>query len=354
MAQLSDDCFAFGGKLMTAREAMDVLNDRISVVVEPEQIPLRDGLGRYLAEDIASDRAVPPHDNAAVDGFAVRFDDLDPDNDTILDVTGRVAAGHPLGRAAQPGEAIRIFTGAPMPDGPDTVLMQEDCRIDGDQVIIPPGIKRGANRRHAGEDIAAGDIILRGDQKVAAALRARVDEAARDPATGAVDPIRLDTVSVDLALAVFAEHPWLTAEVIGWHVFRATGHVNPFQLYFFYDQIYKPRDGVLDRRQTEARYSYLPWIAAYSFLVLVPVLIGWAVATRALWRIRRPGGIRPPIPLWLHLLLTLMILYYPAIGGWLGNDRYILPNILPYSVYWALALTWLTAHWRLRRAALRS
>ncbi|MBT6117078.1 MAG: hypothetical protein HOH66_04360 [Rhodospirillaceae bacterium] len=188
----------------------------------------------------------------------------------------------------------------------------------------------------------------------AAALRARVDEAARDPATGAVDPIRLDTVSVDLALAVFAEHPWLTAEVIGWHVFRATGHVNPFQLYFFYDQIYKPRDGVLDRRQTEARYSYLPWIAAYSFLVLVPVLIGWAVATRALWRIRRPGGIRPPIPLWLHLLLTLMILYYPAIGGWLGNDRYILPNILPYSVYWALALTWLTAHWRLRRAALRS
>lgn len=166
MAQLSDDCFAFGGKLMTAREAMDVLTDRISVVVDPENISLRNALGRYLAEDVASDRAVPPHDNAAVDGFAVRFDDLDPDGDTILSVTGRVAAGHPLGRAAHPGEAIRIFTGAPMPEGPDTVLMQEDCRIDGDQVTIPPGIKRGANRRHAGEDIAAGDIILHSGQKL--------------------------------------------------------------------------------------------------------------------------------------------------------------------------------------------
>ncbi len=166
MAQLSDDCFAFGGKLMTAQEAMDVLANRISIVVEPERVVLRAALGRYLAEDIASERAVPPHDNAAVDGYAVRFDDLDPDKETTLTVSGRVAAGHPLGHDARPGEAIRIFTGAPMPDGPDTVLMQEDCRVDGDWVVIPPGIKRGANRRHAGEDIAAGDIILRAGQKL--------------------------------------------------------------------------------------------------------------------------------------------------------------------------------------------
>ncbi|NQU71361.1 MAG: molybdopterin molybdenumtransferase MoeA, partial [Rhodospirillales bacterium] len=152
MAQLSDDCFAFGGKLMTAQEAMDTLSERLSVVVEPEQIGLRAALGRILAEDVRSERAVPPHDNAAVDGYAVRFDDLDPNGETMLTVSGRVAAGHPLGRATQPGEAIRIFTGAPMPDGPDTVLMQEDCRVDDDRVIIPPGIKRGANRRRAGED----------------------------------------------------------------------------------------------------------------------------------------------------------------------------------------------------------
>ncbi len=181
-----------------------------------------------------------------------------------------------------------------------------------------------------------------------AKLRAQLDEAARHPATGESDPALRDSVSVSLALKIFAEHPWLTAEVIGWHVFRATGHVNPLQLYFFYHQVYKPGDGALDRRQTELRYSYLSWLGVYSFLVLVPVLVGWVIATRALWHARRPGTTRLPVPLWLHLLLTLMILYYPAIGGWLGNDRYILPNILPYSVYWALTLTSLLNCWRYR------
>ena len=103
---------------------------------------------------------MPPHDNAAVDGYAVFFDDLDPEAETRLPCTGRAAAGHPLGRAAVRGEAIRVFTGAPMPNGPDTVLMQEDCRAEGDAVTVPPGIKRGANRRSAGEDIAPGTTIL--------------------------------------------------------------------------------------------------------------------------------------------------------------------------------------------------
>lgn len=181
-----------------------------------------------------------------------------------------------------------------------------------------------------------------------AELWTQVRKVARDPATGEIDPARFDAAAVSLGLSIFADHPWLTAEVIGWHVFRATGHINPFQLYFFYDQIYKPNDAALDRQQTALRYSYLPWMAVYSFLVLVPVLVGWAIATRALWRASRPGTARFPVPLWLHLLLTLMILYYPAIGGWLGNDRYILPNILPYSVYWALTLTSLLNCWRHR------
>lgn len=160
MAQLSDDCFAFGGELMTASEALRMLDDRLSTVAETETEPLSQCLGRVLAEDVAADRDVPPHDNAAVDGYAVFFDDLDPTSETRLRVTGRVAAGHPLDRPARRGEAIRIFTGAPMPDGPDTVLMQEDCLLDGDAVAIPYGIKQGANRRKAGEDIAAGTVIL--------------------------------------------------------------------------------------------------------------------------------------------------------------------------------------------------
>ena len=160
MAQLSDDCFAFGGALTPAAEALAQLENVVHPIAETETVDLRAANGRILAETVISERAVPPHDNAAVDGYAVFFDDLDAAEDTRLPCTGRAAAGHPLGRPAVRGEAIRIFTGAPMPPGPDTVLMQEDCRVDGDAVIVPPGIKRGANWRSAGEDIAPGTTIL--------------------------------------------------------------------------------------------------------------------------------------------------------------------------------------------------
>ena len=103
---------------------------------------------------------VPPHDNSAVDGYAVNFDDLVAEASTTLPVAGRAAAGHPLGRPAHRGEAIRIFTGAPMPAGLDTVLMQEDCIEEAGSVTIPPGIKRGANRRAAGEDVTSGRVVL--------------------------------------------------------------------------------------------------------------------------------------------------------------------------------------------------
>ncbi len=160
MAQLSDDCFAQGGKLMRADEALALLGRRVVRVTESEAQPLDAALGRILAEDVVAPRDVPPHDNSAVDGYAVHFDDLDPERDTVLPVTGRAAAGHPLERAARRGEAIRIFTGAPMPEGPDCVMMQEDCNVDGDKVVLRPGLKRGANRRARAEDITAGQTVL--------------------------------------------------------------------------------------------------------------------------------------------------------------------------------------------------
>ncbi len=170
MAQLSDDCFAFGGELMRTDEALALLTERLSVVVDREDCALRDAAGRILAEDITSTRAVPPHDNAAVDGYAVRFEDLSADGETRLVLTGRIAAGDISDRPIGASEAIRIFTGAAMPADGDTVLMQEDCREDrqGDNthVVIPPGIKQGANRRFAGEDIAAGDVILKAGTKL--------------------------------------------------------------------------------------------------------------------------------------------------------------------------------------------
>jgi molybdopterin molybdotransferase len=160
MAQLSDDCFAFGGELMKTEEALRLLTERLEIVVEREDIDLHSAAGRILAADIVSDRAVPPHDNAAVDGYAVRFDDLGENGETRLTLAGRIAAGTRMDRPLGRGEAIRIFTGAPMPDGADTVLMQEDCRAENGIVAIPPGIKQGANRRFAGEDVVPGARIL--------------------------------------------------------------------------------------------------------------------------------------------------------------------------------------------------
>ena len=166
MAQLSDDCFAHGGALMPAAAALAELRARLAPVGEPETVPLSEAAGRILAADLIADRDVPPHDNAAVDGYAVHFADLAADRDTELPVTGRAAAGHPLGRPAKRGAAIRIFTGAVMPDGPDTVMMQEDCTSRGDVVVIRPGIGRGANRRRRGEDVRAGTTVLRDGQRL--------------------------------------------------------------------------------------------------------------------------------------------------------------------------------------------
>jgi len=164
MAQLTDDCFAAGGPLMTIDEALALIMPKLVKVVDCESAPLNAALGRILAKPVISPISVPEGDNSAVDGYAVYFDDLDPAAETRLPISGRAAAGHPHKGAQARGTALRIFTGAPMPAGPDTVMMQEDCLVErrgqGDRVIIRPGIKRGSNRRKAGEDVKAGSTIL--------------------------------------------------------------------------------------------------------------------------------------------------------------------------------------------------
>ncbi len=171
MAQLSDDCFAFGGPLIGLDEALKRLSERTEAVTGIEKVLLTAARGRVLAEDIVAPRDVPPHDNSAVDGYALYFDDLVPGAETVLPVVGRAAAGHPLDGVQKRETAVRIFTGAPMPggeagDGPDTVMMQEDCVEKDGFVHVPPGIKRGANRRKRGEDITAGAVILRAGRRL--------------------------------------------------------------------------------------------------------------------------------------------------------------------------------------------
>jgi molybdopterin molybdotransferase len=161
MAQLSDDCFAFGGPLMSVDEAVGIITTRVRAVSEVDAVSLVEADGRILARDIVAPLPLPPFTNSAVDGYAVQSRDLPRGQEQALPVTGRVQAGH-AAQAAEPGHALRIFTGAPMPQGADTVFMQEDVRIDqSGRVVLPPGLKAGANVRPAGEDIPEGRVALK-------------------------------------------------------------------------------------------------------------------------------------------------------------------------------------------------
>jgi molybdopterin molybdotransferase len=150
--------------MISAARAVTILLDAVECRLGVEAVPLRKALGRVVAEPVISARSVPPYDNSAVDGYAVHADDLPagggPGDAVTLPVIARVAAGHRHGDPVPRGTAARIFTGAPMPEGPDTIVPQEACRAEGDRVTVPGGVRRGANRRRAGEDIRAGSVIL--------------------------------------------------------------------------------------------------------------------------------------------------------------------------------------------------
>ena len=160
MAQLTDDCFAFSGPLLPLEDMERLIGERVAPVAETERLPLRNARGRVAADDIKAPVDLPPFDNSAVDGYAVRHADLKRDGDTTLVIAGRLTAGARAEQALKAGEAIRIFTGAPMPKGADTVFMQEDVTADGDRVTVPKGLKLGANRRLAGEDVPVGHVVL--------------------------------------------------------------------------------------------------------------------------------------------------------------------------------------------------
>jgi len=166
MAQLSDDCFAFGGPMMSVDEAVSVIAARVTAVQDIETVSLTAADGRILAKEISAPLPLPPFTNSAVDGYAVRGGDLAQLEEQAFPVAGRVQAGAAAQGPVEPGHAVRIFTGAPMPQGADTVFMQEDVRLDQGRVVLPAGLKPGANVRMAGEDIPAGHSALAAGQRL--------------------------------------------------------------------------------------------------------------------------------------------------------------------------------------------
>jgi molybdopterin molybdotransferase len=162
MPQLSQDCFASGAAILSVEDAVAAIVARFSPVDEVDTVALIDADGRVLAQDLIATLQLPPFTNSAVDGYAVRGQDVPSSDARLFRIAGRLQAGDAgAGPSVGPDEAIRIFTGAPMPEGADTVFMQEDARADeAGGVLLPAGLKRGANVRPAGEDIALGRVIV--------------------------------------------------------------------------------------------------------------------------------------------------------------------------------------------------
>jgi molybdopterin molybdotransferase len=140
-------------------KALEAIKACLSPISEKEKVSVRAALGRVLAQDIVPEIDVPAHDNSAMDGYAVRSLDL-KDPDVQLDEIGVALAGKPFAGSVREKQCVRIMTGAVMPQGADTVVIQEVVKRDGKRIVVPPGQKQGQNVRYAGEDLAIGKPVL--------------------------------------------------------------------------------------------------------------------------------------------------------------------------------------------------
>ncbi|WP_419912934.1 gephyrin-like molybdotransferase Glp [Hoeflea sp.] len=165
---LVDDCFLHDRDRMRHADVVSLITSRLNCVVRSSELPLGSLEGRLLAETVEAPRNVPLHDNSAVDGYAFAHTEYSANN--TLAIGPRIAAGDPPSGPLAGASAARIFTGASMPPNADTVAMQEDCTVsaDGLLVTVPPGLKLGANRRLAGEDVKAGERLLVPGQRLRA------------------------------------------------------------------------------------------------------------------------------------------------------------------------------------------
>ena len=167
MKKLADDCFIHDKDRLTHSDALDLLKSRMVPLTKDQNMKLGSASGRILAQDVKAPRDIPAFDNSAVDGYAFSHEEYEL-NGGFFPVTMRIAAGTSKPEELAGFSAARIFTGAPMPDGADTVAMQEDCELQeaGNKtfVSIPSGLRKGANCRKAGEDVDAGKTVVRSGQ----------------------------------------------------------------------------------------------------------------------------------------------------------------------------------------------
>lgn len=155
--------------LLHAATAMVRILAACAPVGESESVPLTAAHRRVLAADLIAPLDVPPRDNSAMDGYALRLEDLSETEASTLRVAGRAFAGAPYEGALRAGECVRIMTGAPVPEGADTVVIQEQARELGGSVHLGPGHRLGQHIRRRGEDLRRGSVVLERGHRIQAA-----------------------------------------------------------------------------------------------------------------------------------------------------------------------------------------
>ena len=178
-------------ELLPVAVALQRMQQQVKTVSESKHVPLRESLGHVLAADIVSPIKVPAYTNSAMDGYAINSADLPAGDDEVsLKVLGTAWAGKPVQVTINQGEAVQIMTGGMMPEGTDTVVIQEHVEVDGEHIRIDGTTARGRNVRHAGEDINNGEVVLKAGTLV-------------NPAElGLIASLGLDTVEVKRRLKV--------------------------------------------------------------------------------------------------------------------------------------------------------
>lgn len=227
--RLRNDCFAMpqGVDWVPVDSALSRLRAGLHAVTATEDVTTAAALGRVLAEPVLAQRSNPPQANSAVDGYGFAHAATGAGVQRLPLVAGRAAAGQPLGQAVPEGQAVRILTGAILPEGVDTVVLEEDCASDGRIVAFDGPVKPGANTRRAGEDVAAGAVALPQGRVLGAAdlalltalgvARVRVHRRLRVGVLSTGDELLPDPARPALAHQIYdANRPMLLALIAGW------------------------------------------------------------------------------------------------------------------------------------------
>ncbi|MGH8282622.1 MAG: molybdopterin molybdotransferase MoeA, partial [Gammaproteobacteria bacterium] len=159
-------CGGHHAKAMTLESALEAVLNSVSAVKETQNVGLMDALDRVLAQNVYSGVDVPGHTNSAMDGYALRCEDVQSPGDISLRIVGESFAGRPYAGRLNPGECVRIMTGAVVPELANAIIIQENTEQQGDVVKLKADCRKGDNIRPAGEDVKAGEMVLPAGRKL--------------------------------------------------------------------------------------------------------------------------------------------------------------------------------------------